>query len=182
MASNVFPLDRYPADTPLPDYSHSNEMERIIAYCAEEVRRQGDTAWHVWRMYDAWLFALEEEGKNYRGTADDVATPLTKALIEELGRMVDEINEMGFRKTAIFISDGYTSVEKAPALDIDWRMNKLISNQWSMTSIDFYAEFEEIHPFSDGNGRVGKILYNWHRGSLMDPVWPKDLYGGISNP
>jgi len=30
--------------------------------------------------------------------------------------------------------------------------------------------FEKIHPFEDGNGRVGRILYNWHRLQLGLPI------------
>lgn len=30
--------------------------------------------------------------------------------------------------------------------------------------------FESIHPFDDGNGRTGRILYNWHRLKLGLPL------------
>lgn len=30
--------------------------------------------------------------------------------------------------------------------------------------------FENIHPFEDGNGRAGRILYNWHRLKLGLPL------------
>jgi len=33
-----------------------------------------------------------------------------------------------------------------------------------------HVMFENIHPFEDGNGRVGRILYNWQRLKLDLPV------------
>ncbi len=33
-----------------------------------------------------------------------------------------------------------------------------------------HVSFEKLHPFEDGNGRVGRILWNWHRKRLGLPV------------
>ena len=46
--------------------------------------------------------------------------------------------------------------------------------------VEFYRWFEEVHPFADGNGRVGSILYNKLLGTLEWPyehlVRPPDLW------
>lgn len=33
-----------------------------------------------------------------------------------------------------------------------------------------HVMFEDLHPFEDGNGRVGRIIYNWHRLQLGLPI------------
>ncbi len=35
---------------------------------------------------------------------------------------------------------------------------------------DCHIQFEHIHPFEDGNGRVGRIIYNAHRLKLNFPI------------
>jgi hypothetical protein len=39
-----------------------------------------------------------------------------------------------------------------------------------MLTRKLHIEFERIHPFEDGNGRVGRILWQWHRLKLGLPV------------
>lgn len=159
----TWPLHRYPHDTQLNDYEF-----RITAYCAEEVRRQGDSPWHVYRMYEAWMFAIEQYERGRQ---------MTPALIRQIGKYIDELNDEGFRTGNIWIGE-----RKIPPFDIDRRIDRLCANFNEWEPIDVYADFEDIHPFNDGNGRTGKVLYNWRNDSLRDPVWPKDLFGGIKNP
>ncbi len=60
---------------------------------------------------------------------------------------------------------------------MNWEIKGHLQDVWTKVDIskeDFtkevHVQFEEIHPFEDGNGRVGRILYNWHRIRVGLPI------------
>jgi len=38
----------------------------------------------------------------------------------------------------------------------------------SLEALEWHIAFEQIHPFADGNGRIGRIVYLWQCTSLLD--------------
>lgn len=165
-----------------------SEPLTIIEYCTEEVRRQGhdtktlDGIDRVSWMLSAWSYALYEKdfavSKKYDVTERD---------IEELGRLVEpDKNNCGYRQIGVGVKQDNKLVKLFP----DWPevpnlLIALLDKQADLAPFDFYRAFLEIHPFADGNGRVGKILLNWKNGSLeKDPIFPPaDFWGApILNP
>lgn len=121
-----------------------------------------------------------KEVRNYRNAIVLAAEtlqgrPLTLHLIRQVHRMLmdsargREKNPGAFRTTQNFIRSGLPGIENARYIPPDpLVLNQYLENLEAYFSFDevdpivqvavIHAQFEIIHPFEDGNGRVGRIL------------------------
>ena len=141
-----------------------------IRFCAVECRLQQSGEESVADMCEALIWAIE------------VATlelPLTLAFIRRLGEKVEPSkNEHGFRVMPVYFQGDRTKQALDPT-HIQQALNSLLEHGTNLSPDEKYIEFQKIHPFNDGNGRVGAILYNvfWKGGeNIKHPVIPPNFF------
>lgn len=158
----------------------------IVRYCAEEVDRQGRGPIQVFNMLDAWQHAIcsnvslcpmnSEEWRLHLLRWAHLVEPTQNPWIErdiERTRLVYG----GWRKCNVRVgSRCCPNPAKLPGL-----LKELVERFDELPPEEAYREFELIHPFVDGNGRVGKILMNALKGTLEHPVMPPNYFSS-ANP
>lgn len=103
---------------------------------------------------------------------DNIDNPLSKEMLKEMHKILkqgttDEENPLynvGNFKIMPNIIGAISETETTHPKDVELKINYLLNeynNKKEITLediIDFHYNFEKIHPFADGNGRIGRII------------------------
>lgn len=113
----------------------------------------------VFQIFNGLKFARSYNKKATKSFIYELHSRVMDGLTSELGRFRTEPSAI-FNSAGIAIYVGPTA-QKVPLLVDEWNQfaNRKDSNLCNIAIA--HIEFEKIHPFLDGNGRVGRILMNW---------------------
>ncbi len=141
----------------------NQEIERLVAWAAQECEWQMTGPLQVGYLIDAYF------------TLSFLET-INEFTIRRLGHQIEpEKNSLDhFREEAVFV--GY--YKTAPWQELPRLIDQLLTNMGKLSPTEFFKEFEEIHPFIDGNGRTGTLLYNFLNRSYApnDLMFPPNLW------
>jgi hypothetical protein len=132
-------------------------IEEISARCVAECLRQGVGIDGVGRLLVAYDRALDLSTESPTETA-----------ICELARIIEPGAAEEYRRVPVTFRGGGHSTDWREVPDAMRRLFGTIHRQSPPEEV--VRAFLHIHPFTDGNGRVAFVLYNWLRGTLSSPA------------
>lgn len=125
-------------------------------------------------VYEAKNLARLNEYMHDKAIFTDITGELIKFIHQMLLGVINDSIAGRFRKNGEYVRVG-THIAPAPEQVEGMLQNALreYGSEHTLHFLDqvarFHLEFETIHPFNDGNGRVGRILINWQFARLGFP-------------
>jgi hypothetical protein len=144
----------------------ADNVTRLVSWAALECQKQQSGEASVWWMLEGWSYAYRHYDE-----------PVTTEFVQRVGGLVEPRKNTHGEWRDVDVRVGFTVMpkwDKVPRL-----MDALVEAWGELDSDTWYREFEEVHPFADGNGRTGNILWNLHRGRLnpWQVRFPPDFWG-----
>lgn len=134
---------------------------QVVQWAAQECEWQLSGELSVAWMVEAWQYALKHRAQNIA---------LNDVLV--LGALVEpRVNFNGIRRVNVQVGGNIKLDHQLVPAALD----QLLTAQ-DLVPVEWFRQYEDIHPFRDGNGRTGNILYNWLLGTLDEPVFPPNLW------
>ena len=158
-------------------FYHLNQI--VFAYNSNHIEGSRLSKEQTRNIYETSSFFSEKDGeeikindiletrnhfKAFDFILEKIHEPITQDFLKELHRILkngtsdDVIGD--YKKTTNYIGDFSTTKPKQVVQEIE----RLLSEYTIKTNIDikdiidFHYKFEKIHPFEDGNGRIGRLI------------------------